>query len=133
MRLFILLRELSRHQAAVPPVRYSPIVQAGLRYINNHTGQNTSLAAMAAEAKTSISNLRLLFKKELGRGPGQFIAMHRLKVAQYNLAMTSLRVDEIARLCGFESVYAFSHFFKKHTGTSPLAWRKVNSRVDPPE
>ena len=88
---------------------------------------------MAAEAKTSISNLRLLFKKELGRSPGQFIAMHRLKVAQYNLAMTSQRVDEIARLCGFESVYAFSHFFKKHTGTSPLAWRKVNSRVDSPE
>ena len=133
MRLFILLRELSRHQAAVPPVRHSPIVQAGLRYINNHTGQNTSLAAMAAEAKTSISNLRLLFKKEMGCSPGQFAAMHRLKVAQYNLAMTSLRVDEIARLCGFESVYAFSHFFKKHTGTSPLGWRKVNSRVDPPE
>ena len=58
--------------------------------------------------------------------------MHRLKVAQYNLAMTSRRVDEIARLCGFESVYAFSHFFKKHIGTSPLAWRKVN-RFENPE
>ena len=126
MRLFVLLRELSRYQAAVPPVRYSSIVQDALRYINNHTGQNTSLAAMAAEAKTSISNLRLLFKKELGRSPGQFVAMHRLKVAQYNLAMTFQRVDEIAQLCGFQSVYAFSHFFKKHTGTSPLAWRKSN-------
>ena len=126
MRLFVLLRELSRYQAAVPPVRHSSIVQAALRYINNHTGQNTSLAAMAAEAKTSISNLRLLFKKELGRSPGQFVAMHRLKVAQYNLAMTFQRVDEIAQLCGFQSVYAFSHFFKKHTGTSPLAWRKAN-------
>ena len=132
MRLFVLLRELSRHQAAVQPVRHSPIVQAGLRYINNHTGQNISLAAMAAEAKTSISNLRLLFQKELGSAPGRFAAMHRLKFAQYNLAMTFQRVDEIARLCGFESVYAFSHFFKKHTGTSPLAWRKAN-RFEKPE
>ena len=126
IQLFFLLRELSRHQAAAQPVRYSPVVLAALNHINHRSGRNTSLADMAAEAKTSVSNLRLLFKKELGRAPGQFVAMHRLKVAQYNLAMTSRRVDEIARLCGFESVYAFSHFFKKHTGTSPLAWRKIN-------
>ena len=132
IQLFFLLRELSRHSAEVQPVRYSPAVLAALRYINKHFGNNTSLTAMAAEAKTSVSNLRLLFKKELGRAPGQFVAMHRLKVAQYNLTMTSLRVDEIARLCGFQSVYAFSHFFKKHTGSSPLSWRKAN-RYEKPE
>ena len=126
IQLFFLLRELSQHRAEVQPVRYSTVVLAALRYINNHGGRNASLAAMAAEAKTSVSNLRLLFKKEMGNSPGQFVAMHRLKVAQHNLAMTSRRVDEIALLCGFESVYAFSHFFKKHTGTSPLAWRKLN-------
>ena len=131
IQLFFLLRELSRHRAEVQPVRYSPVVLAALRYINNHTGRNTSLAKMAAEAKTSVSNLRLLFKKELGRAPGQFVAMHRLKVAQYNLAMTSMRVDEVAQICGFQSVYAFSHFFKKHTGMSPLAWRKVNRIAGP--
>ena len=94
-----------------------------LRYINVHPSRNVSLTAMAAEAKTSVSNLRLLVKKELGWAPGQFIAMHRMKVAQYNLSMTSKRVNEVAQLCGFQSVYAFSHFFKKHTGMSPLAWR----------
>jgi len=90
IQLFFLLRELSHHRAEVQPVRYSPVVRAALRHINHRSGRNTSLAAMAAEAKTSVSNLRLLFKKELGRSPGQFVAMHRLKVAQYNLAMTSL-------------------------------------------
>ena len=132
IQLFFLLRELSQHRAEVQPVRYSPVVLAALRYINNNSGRNTSLAAMAAEAKTSISNLRLLFKKEMGCSPGQFAAMHRLKVAQYNLAMTSKRVKELAELCGFQSVYAFSLFFKKHTGQSPLAWRKSN-RTGKPE
>ena len=132
IQLFFLLRELSRHQAAAQPVRYSPVVLAALNHINHRSGRNTSLADMAAEAKTSVSNLRLLFKKELGRAPGQFVAMHRLKVAQYNLAMTSMRVDEVAQLCGFQSVYAFSHFFKKHTSMSPLAWRKVNRIADIP-
>lgn len=131
IQLFFLLRELSRHQAAAQPVRYSPVVLAALRHINHRSGRNTSLADMAAEAKTSVSNLRLLFKKELGRAPGQFVAMHRLKVAQYNLAMTSMRVDEVAQICGFQSVYAFSHFFKKHTGMSPLAWRKINRIAGP--
>jgi AraC-like DNA-binding protein len=132
IQLFFLLRELSQHRAEVQPVRYSPVVQSALRYINNHGGRNASLAAMAAEAKTSVSNLRLLFKKEMGCSPGQFAAMHRLKVAQYNLAMTSKRVKELAELCGFQSVYAFSLFFKKHTGQSPLAWRKSN-RTGKPE
>ncbi|MBQ9337343.1 MAG: helix-turn-helix transcriptional regulator [Lentisphaeria bacterium] len=131
IQLFFLLRELSRHQAAAQPVRYSPVVLAALRHINHHSGGRSSLAEMAAAAKTSVSNLRLLFKKELGRAPGQFVAGHRLKVAQYDLAMTSKRVDEVAQICGFRSVYAFSHFFKKHTGMSPLAWRKVNRFDDP--
>ena len=133
IQLFFLLRELSQHRAEFQPVRYSPEIIAALRYINSHSGSPASLADLAAAAKTSISNLRLRFRKELGKAPGQFVALHRLKVAQYHLAMTSERVEEIARSCGFESVYAFSHFFKKHTGQSPLAWRKVNSRVDPPE
>jgi len=132
IQLFFLLRELSQHRAEVQPVRYSPAVLAALKHINHHSGRNTSLTAMAAEAKTSVSNLRLLFKKELGRAPGQFVAMHRLKVAQYNLAMTSKRVDEVTQLCGFQSVYAFSHFFKKHTGMSPLAWRKLNGMPEDP-
>ena len=131
IQLFFLLRELSQHRAEVQPVRYSPVVLTALRCINNHGGR-ASLAAMAAEAKTSVSNLRLLFKKEMGCSPGQFAAMHRLKVAQYNLAMTSKRVKELAELCGFQSVYAFSLFFKKHTGQSPLAWRK-NNRTGKPE
>ena len=88
---------------------------------------------MAAEAKTSVSNLRLLFKKELGIPPGRFAAEHRMKVARYNLAMTSMRVEELASLCGFRSVYAFSHFFKKHTGMSPLAWRKAAHLSGHPE
>ena len=124
IRLFFLLRELSQHRANVQPVHYSPVVHAALKYINSHSGRNASLAAMAAEAKTSVSNLRLLFRKELGCPPGRFAAEHRMKVARYNLAMTSMRVEELAALCGFRSVYAFSHFFKKHTGMSPLAWRK---------
>ncbi|MBO4490487.1 MAG: helix-turn-helix transcriptional regulator [Lentisphaeria bacterium] len=124
IHLFFLLRELSQHRANVQPVHYSPVVHAALKYINSNSGRNASLAAMAAEAKTSVSNLRLLFRKELGCPPGRFAAEHRMKVARYNLAMTSMRVEELAALCGFRSVYAFSHFFKKHTGMSPLAWRK---------
>lgn len=126
IQLFFLLRELSCHRANVQPVRYSPVVRAALAYIHRHSGRNASLTAMAAEAKTSVSNLRLLFKKELGAPPGQFAAQHRMKVAKYNLAMTSMRMEELATLCGFKSVYAFSHFFKKHEGLSPLAWRKRN-------
>jgi len=96
IQLFFLLRELSSHRASVQPIEYSREVKRTLGYINNHSGSEASLEKLAAYAKTSISNLRTLFKKEMGISPGAFVAAHRLKVAQYNLAMTSIRVDELA-------------------------------------
>ena len=99
-----------------------------LGYINNHSGSEASLEHLAAYAKTSISNLRTIFKKEMGISPGAFVTAHRLKVAKYNLAMTSIRINELADVCGFQSVYALSHFFKKNVGMSPLAWRKKNQQ-----
>lgn len=122
IELFYLLRELSQNSSPAQPIRYSPEIRQALYYINSKP--NASLAELAHFAKTSVSNLRLRFKKEMGCPPGEFMTLHRLKIARYHLTNTEMRIDEMAQLCGFASSYAFSHFFKKHTGVSPLAWRK---------
>ena len=72
---------------------------------------DASLQDIARYSKTSVSNLRFKFKKEIGTSPGKFIANYRLKIAKYNLSTTEKRIDELADLCGFQSGYAFSHFF----------------------
>ena len=124
IQLFYLLRELSLHQSQEQPLRYSREVKKALNYI--HYNLDASLQDIARFVNTSVSNLRFKFKNEIGLPPGEFIADYRMKIAKYNLATTDKRIDELAELCGFQSGYAFSHFFKKHTGLSPLAWRKEN-------
>jgi two-component system response regulator YesN len=41
-----------------------------------------------------------------------------------------MQIYEIAEFLGFESQYYFSKFFKKRTGVSPLAWRKLYQSVN---
>jgi AraC-like DNA-binding protein len=47
----------------------------------------------------------------------------RLLYAKDFLAEESTSVSEAAYKCGFEDVNYFSRFFKKHTGSSPTAYR----------
>lgn len=126
IQLFYLLRELSLNQSKDQKVHYSKEVKRALNYI--HYNLDASLQDIARYSKTSVSNLRFKFKKEIGMSPGKFIANYRLKIAKYNLSTTEKRIDELADLCGFQSGYAFSHFFHKHTGLSPLSWRKKNKK-----
>ncbi len=129
LALFRFLREISAHRAVSQPKTLSRIVKRAIGYVNNNSGRGSSLEKIAADTGTSVSNLRWLFRKEMGESIGSFVKHHRQKVAEYNLQMTSLRIDEIAALCGFESVYSFSHFFRKHAGMPPSAFRKAHKKT----
>ena len=64
------------------------------------------------------------FTEAMGISPHNYqskIVLHR---AQELLADTDAPVSDIAIRLGFNDVYYFSRFFNKHTGVSPLAYRK---------
>ena len=48
----------------------------------------------------------------------------RLETAQHLLRTTSFGIEFIAGKCGYDSLPAFSIFFRQETGTSPTAWRR---------
>ncbi len=121
--LYLLLNELSHGETVPQPKFYSEPIRNALRYISDHQGENITLEELAKAAHCGASNLRLLFKKEIGISPGAYITDFKLKIAQNCLARSTMKIEEIAEKCGFQSIYAFSHFFKKKTGISPLAWK----------
>ena len=121
--LYLLLNELSKSEALPQPRFYSEPIKDVLIYISDHQGENITLDELAKVAHCGASNLRLLFKKEIGVSPGAYITDFKLKIAQNCLARSTMKIEEIAETCGFQSIYAFSHFFKKKTGLSPLAWK----------
>ena len=68
--------------------------------------------------------LHVVFRKYMGCPPRDFINERKFAIARHLLGNSDLTVSEIALRTGFQSVYAFSRFFKKHSGISPSEFRK---------
>jgi len=56
----------------------------------------------------------------------QYLTQWRLQLASDQLARGSGKVASIGERVGYESEAAFSRAFKRATGSSPAAWRKVH-------
>lgn len=73
--------------------------------------------------------LRRLFKNEFDETPLEYITRLRINQAKVLLVQDNFRgVGDVSRQCGFSDSFYFSSCFKKHTGLSPLQYRK-NSGV----
>lgn len=71
--------------------------------------------------------LRRCFKKILGKPPLEYLTMLRMEQAKILLTQhTFIGVEKTAYGCGFHDSYYFSTCFKKHTGLSPLQYRKLH-------
>ena len=70
-------------------------------------------------------HLHRVFRKHMGRPAREFINYRKLVLARHLLRHSGLTVSEIALQVGFQSVYAFSRFFKKECGSSPAQYRKA--------
>ena len=116
---------LSNMERPARQKRLHPTVAKALSVIHTHLSRRLpiNVRQIAEKLNMSESNLRLLFHKTTGSSISDYIAEQRLETAQYHLLHSTLGIGEIAEICGYGSVYAFSAFFKKKTGESPRAFR----------
>ena len=128
--LFQLLQSLSENQLQALPRSMSVAVRKAVYYINRIPCRDVTLAEIASFTHTSVSTLRRLFKRDIGMSIGVFCLEHKMKVARHSLIETTLSLEEIAGLCGFKSVYSFSHFFSRNEGVSPGRYRQVNKKTE---
>ena len=70
-----------------------------------------------------VNHLNRVLKETTGRTTTDLIAGRLLQEAKTLLKETSWTVSEIADSLGFAEVAHFSHFFKRQTSLSPLAFR----------
>ena len=93
-------------------------------YLLEHLTEKVSCAFLAKLCCLSTAQFYTLFHAEYGVPPLEYRNDLLVRRATLLLKDGSYSVTEVAETLGFESVSYFSRFFKKHTGHSPLDYRK---------
>lgn len=125
LRLLRLVLEVSvikpgLKEALVKSERLMP----ALKYIHRYYQEPLTTRDMAACLHLSEPRFFALFKSVIGLSPGQYLQKVRLKKAQELLAVTEMRVHEIASHVGYEDPFHFSRIFRKNFNISPEQFRK---------
>lgn len=95
-------------------------------YIHDNLTEPTRLSDMAAVACLSDYHFLRSFKAVFGESPYQYVLGLRLQKAVDLLRYSSLSIGEIALLCGFGEVQAFTKLFRKQYKLGPMRFRQVD-------
>ncbi len=123
--LRVLLTELYRQQQEGGFSCADEAVRRCVEWMHNHLELRITLAELALAAGFSVPHFCVLFKTVTGRAPLDYFLRLKIMCACQLLDDTRSRVREIAASVGWENPFYFSRYFRKITGISPRAWRKL--------
>jgi AraC family transcriptional regulator len=85
------------------------------------------LSRMAAECGLSVRHFARAFRQSTGVPPHRWLLKHRLDQARTLMVNRELSLADIAISCGFADQSHFTRVFTAMVGTSPGAWRRIDS------
>jgi two-component system response regulator YesN len=107
----------------------SPVVQKMLEYIYKNYNRDVSLEEIAAKIYMNNAYLSRIFKEKTGRGFHDFLVEVRISNAKTLLERSEFKVNEVADMSGYRDVSHFIGIFKKHTGMTPIDYRRSVQEV----
>jgi AraC-like DNA-binding protein/DNA-binding LacI/PurR family transcriptional regulator len=115
---------LAQHGA--PPRKASLLTGRAVAYVREHYSEPISRSDLAAALGVSENYLTDLFHREMGTSLWTYLNRYRVKQAKQLLVGTELKITEIALRTGFDDPAYFSRVFRRCTGRSPRAFRKLS-------
>jgi two-component system response regulator YesN len=97
------------------------------RYINQHLADDLSLAALAEEFYINPVYMSRLYKQTTGYNLSEYITHKRIDNSERLLLNTEMKINQIAKECGYDSAAYFTRVFKKQKGMSPQKFRDLHS------
>jgi AraC family transcriptional regulator len=123
------VRRLSNVASPVRMLRRGGLAPAVLHraceYLTSRLAENVSLSEVAAVANLSLGHFAFASRNSTGISPHAWLRRQRVDRAKALLLDGDLGLDAVTRLVGFAHPSAFGAAFKKETGWTPAAWRRV--------
>ncbi|MFC5404752.1 AraC family transcriptional regulator [Cohnella soli] len=95
------------------------------RLVEESAFDKSDFDRICSESHFSASHLRRLFRVHTGYSPHQYFTMLRMRKAGELLLQSSLSIEEISFLCGYEDAKYFSRLFRNREGLSPQQYRQA--------
>ncbi|MGG1516144.1 response regulator [Paenibacillus oryzisoli] len=89
----------------------------------HHLNQDISLQFLAERVYLHPKYLSDMFKRETGQNLSDYVTGRRMEKARKLLKETTLKVAEVAMMCGFANHKYFASLFKQQTGCTPTEFR----------
>jgi len=113
---------------ANPQLLPPEVLQVAMRYVNDHLDAKLTWESIASAVGLDRFRLGRGFKLAAGTTLHQYVTSCRIAEAMKLLAREELSIDEIARGVGFSRQSHLNKRFRKHTGTTPAAFRRSATR-----
>lgn len=105
-----------------------PQIARALAIIHREPASRWSVAALARAAGLSRSVFAARFYAQVGQTAMNYLRAWRMHLAREALVGSSISVSELALDLGYQSEAAFRAVFRRATGASPSAFRRMEAR-----
>lgn len=95
-----------------------------LDFVDQHITEELDLNTVAEKFNRTSGYVSTLFKKYTSGGFSAYLTEERIKIARKLLEDSSISIQEIGELCGYNNPKYFSVVFKKVTGETPRGYRE---------
>lgn len=108
-----------------------PLINRMLLHVheNINTPEKLRIAYLAKQFNLSATYVGEYFRKLTGDSLQQYIMQYKMQLVQHRLANSTLTVSQIAHELGFSDESHLNRQFRKHTGFSPIGYRKNAKRA----
>ncbi len=114
-----LITVLISHPDIVLTHSYSALVRNAIIFTMTNYNSALTASAVAQHLFVSSNHFMRVFKKEVGKTFGEYLAEYRVRIAKILLKTNEYKIYEVGQLVGYPNVKYFNKIFKKYTGHVP--------------
>ena len=111
-------------------IEYEGVFEKAVEYIDRNLSTPLTVSLLCKELYVSKNRLYSIFREQKGMTVNEYIWERRLKLAKELLRFSDKSLYDVAASVGIDNYTYFCRLFKKNTGISPTAYRRLGAGKD---